>query len=147
MKQRSNRGRSFVKNGLIHGLCATLAAASLPACGGGGLGGAPPKLSKLSDARADLQSCDVVTDPLNPLIVEWPATQSTTLHATSQRGLVIVSYSGCNTLKILEDCSDTVNYDFIETPQETETLLLKRESDLTAKVPLVKASLRGHLSQ
>jgi hypothetical protein len=100
-------------------------------------------------ANADSQqaTCKVAKDPLNPLIVEWPGTNKVDFDSASQRGVVFVSYVGCN-LKVLSSCRATSQgsgYEMTSVTPARDKVVMADQSELYARLPLGAASLRGEL--
>ncbi len=95
-----------------------LRALTLPACAAPReLASSGPKTPSV-ESSTGMATYQAAKDPMNPLVVEWPATAKTSLEAASQRGMVVVSYLGC-TLKVLERCDAGGSYGFkLLTPNE-----------------------------
>ncbi len=117
----------------------------LAACGGGSAmrGADTPKVSEHGDAP---QACQAAKDPLNPMIVEWPAMSRSDLDTASRRGIVVVSYAGC-VMKVLTNCMAEGSYELTPSTPVGDTLTIEDESKLYAELPLGVASLKGELSQ
>ncbi len=119
---------------------------------GAALAGCPGKqiltdTPKVEDADSQQATCKVAKDPLNPLIVEWPGTSKVEFDSASQRGVVFVSYVGCN-LKVLSSCratSDDVGYEMTSVTPARDKLQMADQSELYARLPLGAASLKGEL--
>jgi hypothetical protein len=123
-------------------LSLVLAAAPLASGCGEQLLVKPPTVAEADDQVA---TCKIARDPLNPLIVEWPGTSKVELDSTSKRGLVIVSYIGCN-LKVLSNCRAQGAYGFTGVTPARDTIEVASVTDLYARLPLGAASLKGELS-
>jgi hypothetical protein len=100
----------------------------------------------VEDADDQVATCKVARDPLRPLIVEWPGTSKVELESGSRRGLVIVSYMGCN-LKVLANCHADGTYGFTGTTPARDSVAVDTMTELYARLPLGAASLKGELSQ
>ncbi len=103
------------------------------------------KTPTVEDADDQTATCKVARDPLNPLIVEWPAAAKVDLETASRRGLVAVSYSGC-VMKVLSACELKGDYNFEETTPARDRMEISDNNELYAKLPLGAASLKGELS-
>jgi outer membrane protein OmpA-like peptidoglycan-associated protein len=123
---------------------AAIAVLSLAVPSGGCPGPVVVEPPKVEDA-ADVATCRVAKDPLNPLIVEWPGTSKVELDSTSRHGIVIVSYAGC-TLKVLAGCNARGDYSFTGVTPTREAVRVSTETDLYARLPLGAASLKGELA-
>ncbi len=114
----------------------------LNACGG------PPKPATqagVREADGQIETCRVARDPLNPFVVEWPATSKTALDTTAQQGAVVVSYVGCN-LKVLPRCRAPGTYRLLVSSPARDSFELSSANDLYARLPLGAASLKGQLA-
>lgn len=103
------------------------------------------KTPTVADADEQQATCQVARDPLNPLVVEWPGTAKVDMEAASRRGLVAVSYAGCQ-MKILSGCEIEGGYELEETTPARDRLEISDNNELYAKLPLGAASLKGELS-
>ena len=93
-----------------------------------------PMQAKTPSAATDQQAtCRAAKDPNNPLIVEWPGTSRTALSAASQRGLVVVSYSGC-VMKVLQGCDAGGRYQMKSAAASPERLVIDSEDNRRAHV-------------
>ena len=122
---------------------AALVAAGSLSCGGQGIQPETPTTGDHPDAP---QACVAARDPLNPMIVEWPAMSRTDLDSVSRRGIVVVSYVGC-VMKVLANCTAQGSYGFEAVTPAGDTLSIEDESKLYAELPLGVASLKGELQQ
>ncbi len=104
------------------------------------------KTPTVEDADDQQATCKVAKDPLNPLVVEWPGTSKVDFESSSKRGVVVVSYVGCN-MKILSGCQAEGAYDYTPVTPARDRVEMKSQTDLYARLPLAAASLRGELSQ
>jgi hypothetical protein len=125
----------------LRALLVLLSLTGLLACSSQQLITETPTVAAADDQQA---TCKVAKDPLNPLIVEWPATAKADLESTSQRGLVVVSYAGC-TLKVLSSCDATGVYDLTSVTPARDKLTIANDTELYARLPLGVASLKGEL--
>ncbi len=129
--------------------CSSILALALVSAGGPlTTGCGDPILAKpptVADADDQVATCKIARDPLNPLIVEWPGTSKVELDSTSKRGIVIVSYVGCN-LKVLPNCRADGAYGFTGVTPARDTIEVASVTDLYARLPLGAASLKGELS-
>ncbi|NUO47564.1 MAG: hypothetical protein HOV80_01770 [Polyangiaceae bacterium] len=101
----------------------------------------------VENAESQQATCKVAKDPLNPLIVEWPGTAKIDFDSASQRGVVFVSYVGCN-LKVLSSCRATTAdsiYEMTSVTPARDKLVMSDLSELYARLPLGAASLKGEL--
>ncbi len=101
----------------------------------------------VENAETQQATCKVAKDPLNPLIVEWPGTAKIDFDSASQRGVVFVSYVGCN-LKVLSSCRATTAdsiYEMTSVTPARDKLVMSDLSELYARLPLGAASLKGEL--
>lgn len=129
------------------GLVAAMRSVSIALVGALALGTTSCLSSKgldLEDATG-VATCKVAKDPLNPLIVEWPATEKTSFATASQRGIVAVRYEGC-TLRVLADCVGVGSYELIGSQPILERIDVENADELYAKLPLGAAGLVGDLS-
>lgn len=129
------RRRLVVGATMVSGLCIS--------CGGATNGPKPPSAEEHANAP---QACQVAKDPLNPMVVEWPAMNRADLDSVSRRGLVVVSYAGC-VMKVLTNCATAGSYEFTAATPVGDTLTIDDESKLYAELPLGVASLKGELAQ
>ncbi len=120
---------------------ALLLAASGIGCGSGNVIAKNKTISEVDDQQA---TCKVAKDPLNPLIVEWPATSKVALDSASKRGIVVVSYAGC-TLKVLNECHAKGNYDYTGVTPARDKIDISSQDDLYARLPLGAVNLKGEL--
>ncbi len=104
------------------------------------------KTPTVEDADDQQATCKVAKDPLNPLVVEWPGTSKVDFESSSKRGVVVVSYVGCN-MKILSGCQAEGAYDYTAVTPARDRLEMKNQNELYARLPLAAASLKGELSQ
>lgn len=93
-----------------------------------------------------LAKCKVAPSQSSPLVTEWPASEKAHLESMLSDRTVAVSYSGCD-LKILDACRIKGSYSFHRTTLATDTIEIKSEDDLYAKLPLGAVSLEGELQR
>ena len=116
-------------------------------CGGaGGTGAREPETPTAGDHGDAPQACIAAKDPMNPMIVEWPAMNRSDLDSASRRGIVVVSYAGC-VMKVLSNCTAEGSYELTPSTPVSDTLVIDDESKLYAELPLGVASLKGELAQ
>jgi hypothetical protein len=126
-------------------MAAAVAVAAVAAVSCGGRQVAPESPSAAGHNAAPA-ACVVAKDPLNPMIVEWPAMNRADLDSASRRGVVIVSYAGC-VMKVLSNCTAEGSYELTAATPESDTLAIDDESTLVAELPLGLASLKSELQQ
>ncbi len=110
-------------------------------CGPGNVIAKNKTISEVDDQQA---TCKVAKDPLNPLIVEWPATSKVALDSASKRGIVVVSYAGC-TLKVLNECHAKGDYEYTGVTPARDKIDISSQDDLYARLPLGAVNLKGEL--
>lgn len=119
-------------------------------CGGRTVdGGSSPLLNK---TFAGQNKCN----PKNherPFIIDWDATDQSSFQARASSDVIVVHYEGCE-LKVLDGCAnDSVKgalgaYRPVDwTAGQLESIDMKDEDDLYAKLPLGTASLGGRLQR
>jgi hypothetical protein len=117
----------------LSGLCV------LVGCGSSGLiRPAPPK-----DPTA-LGKCHVAASQTSPLVTEWPASEKAHLEGMIREGAVVVAYNGCD-MHLLTECRPKGTYSWQRTTLATDTIEIRNEDELYAKLPLGAASLEGEL--
>ncbi len=78
-----------------------------------------------------------------PLIVEWDAASRNDLDALlKQEGMVVVRYSGCE-MELVRDCRAPGEYKYLAATRQDESITMRNEDELWAKLPLGAASLEG----
>lgn len=95
-------------------------------------------------ANDGLSRCKVAASSDRPLVTEWPASEKANLESQMGQGGVVVSYSGCK-MRVLSQCIARGEYKWRRTTPATDTIEIKNEDDLYAKLPLGAASLQGEL--
>jgi hypothetical protein len=91
-----------------------------------------------------LAKCNVTKSQASPLVTEWPASEKAHLESLLAERVVVVSYSGCE-MRILDSCRVDGSYAFKRTTLARDTVEIKNEDELYAKIPLGAASLQGEL--
>jgi hypothetical protein len=109
-------------------------------------GGSPPVTVTPQRDPTPLAKCKVAPSQSSPLVTEWPASEKAHLESLLSDRTVAVSYSGCD-LKILDGCRIKGGYSFHRTTLATDTIEIKSEDDLYAKLPLGAVSLEGELQR
>jgi hypothetical protein len=138
VKSRSSR-TSF--DFLIALLTMLFASSLASGCGPGNVIAKKKTIEEVDDQQA---TCKVAKDPLNPLIVEWPATSKVALDSASKRGIVVVSYAGC-TLKVLNECHAKGDYEYTGVTPARDKIDISSQDDLYARLPLGAVNLKGEL--
>lgn len=92
-----------------------------------------------------LAKCKVAKSSASPLVTEWPASYKAHLEGMIEERAIVVNYSGCE-MKILDGCRVEGSYKFKRTTLAKDTIEIKDEDELYAKVPLGAASLEGELN-
>jgi hypothetical protein len=122
-------------------LALALVASLASGCGPGNVIAKKKTIEEVDDQQA---TCKVAKDPLNPLIVEWPATSKVALDSASKRGIVVVSYAGC-TLKVLNECHAKGDYEYTGVTPARDKIDISSQDDLYARLPLGAVNLKGEL--
>jgi hypothetical protein len=91
-----------------------------------------------------LARCSVQKSQSSPLVTEWPASEKANLESRLQEGAVVVTYSGCE-MRLLPQCKPGGRYLWNRTTLAEDTVEIRNEEDLYAKLPLGAASLEGEL--
>lgn len=130
---------------------AFLAATLLPACGGSSA--VSPSSSAVSKSALGAGKCQSDGDEHKLFLVEWDATDLSSFESKAGRDLVFVKYEQC-TMKVLHGCSDDGiagrygSYKPAEMTSGTlESLKVKTEDELYAKLPLGAATLGGEIAR
>jgi hypothetical protein len=90
--------------------------------------------------------CRAGAGPTNPIVTEWSASEKANLEALLRQGGVAVEYTGCD-LRVLTQCRLSGYYAWQRTSPATESMEIRGEDELWAKLPLGAASLEGELSR
>src|SRR5262249_17929838 len=100
----------------------------------------------MDDSFAGKNRCNP-DDHLRPFIIEWDATDASSFEEYAKDNVVFVHYEGCS-LRVLDECRREGSPDDLgayKPPQWTsgalETLDVKNEAELYAKLPLGQATL------
>ena len=88
--------------------------------------------------------CRTAAGQDQPLVTEWPASEKANLESQVRQGGVVVSFSGC-TMVVLTQCRTREPYYWVRTTPSSDSIEIKNEDDLYAKLPLGAASLKGEL--
>ncbi|MBI5532883.1 MAG: hypothetical protein HY898_09225 [Deltaproteobacteria bacterium] len=113
----------------------------LAACGDTTLQARPPEIPSDQQARSR-----VTANPLEPLVVEWPASERAELESQLKSGLVVVQYDG-HTMDVLAQCRVAGSYAFRGTNVHHDAIVIEDQDSLTAHLPLGAASLSAKLRQ
>lgn len=89
-------------------------------------------------------SCKVVSNALDPLVLEWPAADRAQLEALSRARTVAVRYDGC-TLEVLPRCTLPGTYRYTPLTPRRDALHIRDEDHLWTELPLGAAKLEGSL--
>jgi len=119
---------------------------AMTSCGSGPDNQPTVRVPDSSDAPVGLHQCKVKADTARPMLVEWPATEKAALQASSDRGVVVVSYDGCR-LRMLDACSLEGAYEFHETSRSMDGFTVTNRNELYAKLPLGAVSLQGEIDK
>lgn len=92
-----------------------------------------------------LQKC-LAQDRDSPFVVEWSPQKLGSMDVIAEQSVVIVSYDGCNSLKVLNDCRVSAGYDMKRIPVRSKTITISNESQLYSKLPLGAVGLKAELS-
>lgn len=80
-----------------------------------------------------------------PLVTEWPAAEKSHLETQIRTGGgVVVSFTGC-TMTVLTQCRTSDAYYWVRTTPSSDSIEIRNEDELYAKLPLGAASLSGEL--
>jgi hypothetical protein len=110
---------------------------------GGGIGDMAPRASA-PEAPSEQSKCKIAASQQNPLVTEWPASEKSNLEARLREGGVVVAYSGC-TMRMLPQCRVKGSYVWQRTTPATDSMEIRSEDELYAKLPLGAVSLEGEL--
>jgi len=88
----------------------------------------------------------VRANPLQPLLVEWPAAERARLESRALRGLVAVHYDGSR-LDVLPGCTSPHRYGYASSNLHRDRIVIESRDELGAKLPLSVATLGGKLAQ
>lgn len=119
------------------------AGAALLACGGTAQPASSPNQSL---DPTPLSRCKVGGGAANPLVTEWAASEKARLEALLQSQPVAVRYTGCE-LQVVEQCQLEGQYEWRRTTLATDSVEIRSEDELYAKLPVGAATLSGELSK
>ncbi len=109
-------------------------------------GAAPTAELKLAaNSHLKVARCDEV-QTLQPLLVEWPATDRAALEARLPRGTVVVKYKGCS-LRVLRGCVAPGTYGYQGITRKKDRVLIRNSDELYAQMPLSAVKLEATLAQ
>lgn len=128
-----NRAQGLIV-GLVTGLVAFSCAPTPPMV-------QAPKLQDEQQATSRVRA-----NPLQPLLVEWPAAERARLESRALRGLVAVRYDGSR-LDVLPGCTSPHRYAYASSNLHRDRIVIESRHELGAKLPLSVASLGGKLAQ
>lgn len=112
-----------------------------------GCGGGTPVRPRLPNEGKDptaLAKCSVSKSQASPLVTEWPASEKANLESRLREGAVVAAYSGCE-MRLLPQCKPGGKYLWSRTTLAEDTVEIRNEDDLYAKLPLGAASLEAEL--
>ena len=112
------------------------------ACSGGRV--VRPQLPNGGHDPTGLAKCSVAANKASPLVTEWPASEKANLESRLREGGVAVAYSGCE-MRLLPQCKVGGTYKWSKTTLAEDTVDIRSEDDLYAKLPLGAASLEAEL--
>ena len=90
--------------------------------------------------------CRDVTGSADPWLVEWTPAAKVRLQSSSQNGVLVVKYQGCN-LEVLYGCEVDGAYTFNETTRSRQTEIIDNEAELFAKLPIGALNLAGEFKK
>jgi hypothetical protein len=95
------------------------------------------------DAKND-SICGGATHTAEPLVVEWPSEARAKLESLARKGVVVVSYRGCE-LKVLSHCKAPGSYSFSPITRTRDVVKIRDLDELYANVPVGAAKLKSKL--
>lgn len=104
---------------------------------------AVPQAPDLGNAMQQA-SCKVVSNALDPLVLEWPAADRAQLEALARVRTVAVRYDGCS-LEVLPRCTLPGTYRYTPLTPRRDALHIRDEDHLWSELPLGAAKLEGSL--
>ncbi|HSN15031.1 MAG TPA: hypothetical protein VLT61_10385, partial [Anaeromyxobacteraceae bacterium] len=107
---------------------------------------ASPAAGPMAGLTAGPAACQYALSQGNPLITEWPASEKANLEALLRGGAVAVEFTGC-AMKLLPQCRPGGRYAFQRTTLASDSVDIKSNDELLAKLPLGAVSLEGELSR
>ncbi len=121
---------------------ASLLVLAAQGCGPGNLAS---RAAKPPDYNPEGQAkCSVAKSQSEPLIVEWPSAARARLEALSRKGVVVVSYKGCE-MRVLGGCMAPGAYTFSPTTRKRDVVTITNADELYANIPVGAAKLEGKL--
>ena len=124
-----------------------LVALAAVSCGAPSLPTGPSnKVTPPSGGGGGKYQCKNVSGKTDPWLVEWDATQKARMQATSQGGVLLVKYSGCE-LEVLYGCERQGQYKLWPTTPASSTEYITSEDDVFAKLPIGALNLAAEFQQ
>lgn len=93
-----------------------------------------------------LARCQVGSGAQNPLVTEWAATDKARLESLLSSQPVFVSYTGCK-LELVDQCRVAGSYEWVRTTLASDTVEIRSEDELWAKLPIGAAGLEAELGK
>lgn len=128
---------------LVQVWAGALLALGLTGCGGGSSPLPRASAPALSDDQA---RCREAARRESPLVTEWSAAEKAALQAALGTGGVAVEYTGCS-MRPIPGCQVRGSYRWMRTTPSTDTLDIRSEDELFAKLPLGAFRLESELAQ
>lgn len=91
-------------------------------------------------------ACQYALSQGNPLLTEWPASEKANLEGLLRGGAVAVEFTGC-AMRLLPQCRPGGRYTFDRTTLASDSIDIKSNDELLAKLPLGAVSLEGELKR
>jgi hypothetical protein len=91
-------------------------------------------------------ACQYALSQGNPLLTEWPASEKANLEALLRGGAVAVEFTGC-AMRLLPQCRPGGRYTVDRTTLASDSIDIKSNDELLAKLPLGAVSLEGELKR
>jgi len=112
------------------------------ACGSGNLASG---LARAPDPGGDFRArCTTARPDLKPLVVALPSADKAEMEALAKGGPLVVHYEGCE-MNVLARCTVRASYRYAGTTPKNDSVDVKSEDDLFAKLPVGGLSLAGKL--
>ncbi|MCK9463736.1 MAG: DUF1566 domain-containing protein [Proteobacteria bacterium] len=105
-----------------------------------------PAVTPPSGGGGGKYQCKNVSGKTDPWLVEWDATQKARMQATSQSGVLLVRYTGCD-LEVLYGCERQGQYKLVPTTPASSTEYITSEDEVFAKLPIGALSLVAEFQQ
>ncbi len=93
-----------------------------------------------------LARCRVGGGAANPIVTEWDALKKARLETLLKSQPVLVRYTGCE-LELVDQCRPPGAYVWTRTTLATDTLHIRSEDELYAKLPIGAVALQGELAE